>query len=146
MAQNNLIVELETVISDGRHAELVRNGNLGAEIIDLQVWMTYGNVAEVMRVSPMVLRVEHHRFGAGAASGMERGFKINIEMFLGGRVALPLHHPVGLKWRDDSRLLVLRLERGAIGINALCRHRGSPASSPRPRCRPQSSGRFCGRA
>ena len=96
MSENGLIIELQAVITDHRHAQLAGDFYFVAKEISLQVGMSHGHVALVKGVAPMVLGIEHHAFGAGIAGCAQGVFQIDFEISLGRGVALPLHHPIGL--------------------------------------------------
>ena len=104
--EDALILELQTVVGDDRHAELPGKTDLRSEDVAVQVWMPNGNVTGVVRVTPMVLRVKHHALGSGVASGPGCSVQVCVEVLFGRSVELPLHHAVRLERRNDSGLLV----------------------------------------
>src|SRR4029077_15433599 len=68
MGENRLIVELQTVITDHRHAQLPSDLHLIAKEVPLQVGMPHGHIALIKGIPPVVLGIKHHAFGAGIAS------------------------------------------------------------------------------
>src|SRR4051812_10788265 len=66
------------------------------------MWMAYAHICGEERISPVVLRVEHHALRTSVPCGFKSRFYVDIEVAVRWSMTLPLHHSVRLVGRNNT--------------------------------------------